>query len=51
MSEIFIAPPNPVGRYEIGGQYGMHVTLSKKPMWIHRVFSKILLGWEWYDYK
>ena len=49
MSEIFIAPPKPVGRYEIGGRYGMHVVLSKKPIWIHRFFARLLLGWKWRD--
>jgi hypothetical protein len=35
------------GCYKIGGDTGMRISLSKKPKWIHRKFTKLLLGWEW----
>ena len=39
------------GYYKIGGNTGMQISLSKKPKWIHRKFTKLLLGWEWIDNK
>jgi hypothetical protein len=35
------------GYYKIGGNTGMQISFSKKPKWIHRKFTKLLLGWEW----
>jgi hypothetical protein len=35
------------GYYKIGGDTGMHINLGKKPKWLHRKFTKLLLGWEW----
>jgi hypothetical protein len=39
------------GYYKIGGNIGMQIFLGKKPKWIHRKFTKLLLGWEWKDNK
>jgi len=38
------------GSYRIGPPTGYtSFSLSKKPNWFHRMFSKLLLGWEWVD--
>jgi hypothetical protein len=44
---------NPIyaGYYKIGGNIGMQISLGKKPKWIHRKLTKLLLGWEWKDNK
>jgi hypothetical protein len=42
--------PKYAGYYRIGPPTGYtSFTLSKKPNWFHRMFSKLLLGWEWVD--
>jgi hypothetical protein len=41
--------PNYVGGYKIGK--GTYFNLIEKPTWLHRKFSKLLLGWEWVDNK
>ena len=42
--------PKYAGYYRIGPPTGYtSFTLSKKPNWFHRMFSKVLLGWEWVD--
>jgi len=38
-----------VGSYKIGKSF--HVFFEKKPNWIHRFLSRVLLGWEWQDQK
>jgi hypothetical protein len=42
--------PTPVsaGYWGIGGD-SMQIHREKKPNWLHRTFSKILIGWEWKD--
>jgi heterodisulfide reductase subunit A-like polyferredoxin len=40
------------GFYKLGGENGnFHISLGKKPIWIHRKLMKLCLGWEWVDYK
>jgi len=41
--------PNYVGMYEV--VEGIHFSTTKKPNFIHRFFSKLLLGWKWVDNK
>ena len=42
----------PVGAYNIGEkQHCIKFMLTKKPIWLHRYFCKLLLGWGWEDEK
>jgi len=44
--------PEYVGGYRIGKNPGyVQFNLTNKPNWLHRKFSKLLLGWEWVDNK
>jgi hypothetical protein len=43
------ALPKYVGYYQIGGDYGLRVSFTKKPIWFHRTMMKLCLGWEWTD--
>jgi hypothetical protein len=43
----FITPPRYVGAWQIGGS--VYYQMTKKPIWLHRVMSRLLLGWEWRD--
>lgn len=36
-----------VGYYKVGKSF--HIFFEKKPNIIHRIFSKLLLGWSWKD--
>ena len=45
----FHALPKYVGYYRIGGDYGLRVSFTKKPIWFHRTMMKLCLGWEWTD--
>ena len=45
----FHQQPAWVGHWIINPQF--KVASTKKPNWIHRYFSKLLLGWEWSDDK
>ena len=38
-----------VGGYRIGGPIGLQINFEKKPIWLHRVMMRVLLGWEWID--
>lgn len=44
----FITAPQYVGQWEIGNG-GLLVPLERKPLWLHRVMARLLLGWEWVD--
>lgn len=37
------------GMYRLGGSLGLCISLINKPIFIHRFFMKLLLGWEWID--
>ena len=37
----------PVGYYVVNDHLFMY--MNKRPNFIHRFFSKLLLGWEWHD--
>lgn len=42
----------PVGAPAYAGHYRIDCVcfcLSKKPMWLHRVMCRVLLGWKWED--
>jgi hypothetical protein len=41
--------PKQVGSYKLGKSF--HIFFDKKPNSIHRLFTKLLLGWEWQDQK
>jgi hypothetical protein len=42
--------PEYAGYYRIGPATGyMACNFETKPNWLHRMFSKLLLGWEWVD--
>lgn len=43
----FAVLPKPVGAWQIGGS--VYYQMTKKPIWLHRVMSRVLLGWEWID--
>ena len=45
-----ISPTYP-GFYRIGGYAGLSISLSEKPLWIHRKLMAICLGWKWIDNK
>jgi hypothetical protein len=50
--EVQIAEfPKYVGGYRIGGNgaYYTQFNLTRKPIWLHRVMVRLLLGWEWID--
>jgi hypothetical protein len=44
-----ISSPPCVGYYQIGGQYGLRIAFSKKPIWLHRKMMFLCLGWMWID--
>jgi hypothetical protein len=44
-----LARPKYVGRLIIGGEYGLLISLEKKPNVVHRFFMRVLLGFEWRD--
>jgi hypothetical protein len=41
--------PKYVGYYRIGGNHGLCISFTKKPIWLHRTMMKLCLGWEWAD--
>lgn len=42
--------PQYVGRYDLfGDDYTFCINLVKKPNWLHRFWTRILLGWVWRD--
>jgi len=43
----FVTPPKPVGAWRIGGS--VYYQMNKKPIWLHRIMARVLLGWEWID--
>lgn len=43
-------PPKPIGYYKLNNGYVV-LFYSKKPNFIHRIFTKILMGWTWEDAK
>jgi len=45
-SYTFTAPPKPVGGYRMGE---IIFSLRKKPLWIHRMGVRLVLGWKWVD--
>ena len=45
----FLALPDYVGCYCIGGDVGLKIYFGKKPKWLHRKMMKLCLGWEWID--
>ena len=44
-----IQTPTFVGRYILGGEYGLKIGFTYKPNWFHRTMMKLCLGWEWID--
>ena len=36
---------------EINYTHEVQIYFTKKPNWFHRMMTKILLGWEWFDEK
>jgi len=45
VSQTVIKYPKNVGYYKIGKSF--HIFFEKKPNYINRYFSKLLLGWTW----
>ena len=41
--------PTYAGHWQIGGDQGLRVSLTKKPNAFHRFMTTLLLGWEWVD--
>jgi hypothetical protein len=48
-SYAFVDIPPKVGYYRIGGNYGLSIAFTKKPIWFHRKMMALCLGWEWID--
>jgi hypothetical protein len=48
-SYAFVEIPPKVGQYRIGGNHGLSIAFSKKPIWFHRKMMALCLGWEWID--
>lgn len=46
---VLPAIPTYAGYWQIGGDQGLRVSLTKKPNAIHRFMTTLLLGWEWVD--
>lgn len=44
-----IKNPEYVGMYHV--TVGFAISLEKKPFWLHRYMTKLLLGWKWEDFK
>ena len=45
-------PPPPVGGYRMGDETDggwILFNLPKKPLWIHRMGVRLVLGWKWVD--
>jgi hypothetical protein len=42
-------PPKFVGEYQIGDYGGLLIRFKKKPIWLHRFMTKLLLGFVWKD--
>ena len=40
--------PDNAGYWGIGGD-SLQIHREKRPSWLHRTFSKLLIGWEWKD--
>ena len=45
----FAVLPKYSGYYRIGGNYGLTISIVKKPNWFHRKMMALCLGWEWTD--
>ena len=45
----FAVLPKYSGSYKIGGDYGLSISILKKPNWFHRKMVALCLGWEWQD--
>lgn len=45
----FAVLPKYSGSYRIGGNYGLSISIVKKPNWFHRKMMALCLGWEWLD--
>jgi hypothetical protein len=45
----FSVLPKPAGAWQIGGS--VYYQMTKKPIWLHRIMARVLLGWEWRDEK
>lgn len=41
--------PKYVGKYCIGGEYGLHISLEKKPNWWHRFWMRVCFDIRWED--
>ena len=41
--------PKYSGSYRIGENYGLCISIVKKPNWFHRKMMALCLGWEWID--
>lgn len=49
MTGLQIRPtPDNAGYWGIGGD-SLQIHRERRPSWLHRTFSKILIGWEWKD--
>ena len=44
-----IEPPKYAGHYRIGGPQGVLVHFVRRPPWLHRTMTRMLLGWEWIE--
>ena len=44
-----IAVRQPVGKWAVNGS--LWFTVYNKPNWLHRLITRLLLGWKWEDRK
>ena len=44
-----ISSPQHAGGYHMGGPAGISFNLQKRPLWIHRLGVRLVLGWKWVD--
>jgi len=42
-----IVLPQYVGSWQMGGSYGLRISVTKKPRWLTRKVAAWLLEWEW----
>lgn len=46
---IFWSAPPVAGYWQIGGPDGLHVSMPRRPIWLHRAMCRLVLGFHWID--
>lgn len=42
-------PPEYVGYWQVGGQYGLRLMMERRPTWLQRRMCRWLFGINWHD--